>query len=78
MSSLLAIKSLSLKVHESPPPYSDTGHEVLPDIVVNINQSSQIESTSRSNESLTISVISSDNPERDVISDNKEDRAVHM
>lgn len=65
-------------VHESPPPYSDTGHEVLPDIVVNINQSSQIESTSRSNESLTISVISSDNPERDVISDNKEDRAVHM
>ncbi|KAG4079885.1 hypothetical protein HA402_015016 [Bradysia odoriphaga] len=66
-------------VHESPPPYSDTGHDVLPDILVG-----QIESTSRSNENTTISIISSGSPGRDVISenrcpsDNKEDKTVHM
>lgn len=71
---------MSLKVHESPPPYSDTGHDILPDIaVVNSNQSGQSESPSRSNESTTISIISNGNSEchQDVISDNK-DRAVHM
>lgn len=74
---------MSLKVHESPPPYSDTGHEVLPEIILgNRHILSQIGGTSQSNE--TISIISNACPGRDVIntnksqSDNKEDKSIHM
>lgn len=71
---------MSSKVHESPPPYSDTGHDVLSDIII-ANQSG---GTSRSNENSTISIISSGNPGQVVISGNgdvsdiKEDKTVHM
>lgn len=72
-----------LQVHESPPPYSDTSHEILPDIIM-ANISSQIGGTSQSNENSTISIISNACPAGDVInenksqSDNKEDKSIHM
>lgn len=82
---LLLTEKQTLKVHESPPPYSDTGHEVLSDIgMINRNTSSQIGGTSHSNEIPTISIISNGCPERGVInennsqSDNKEDKSNHM
>lgn len=82
---MLLIKKNLLKVHESPPPYSDTGHDVLPDIVmVNRNISNQVEGTSQSNENSAISVISNVCSGRDVIdgnksqSDNNDDKSIHM
>ncbi|KAJ6641960.1 hypothetical protein Bhyg_06905 [Pseudolycoriella hygida] len=69
-------------VHELPPPYSDTGHETLPDIVIpNRNTGSQIGGTSQSSENSTVSIISNDCPERAIINENnsdKEDKAIHM
>lgn len=69
------------QVHESPPPYSDTSHDIVPDIaMVNRDISSQIGGTSQS----TISIISNTCPEMDdnngnkSKSDNKEDKSIHM
>lgn len=69
-------------VHESPPPYSDTGHDILPDIVIaNRNTSSQIGNTSQNS---SISIISNACSASDVInenknqSDNKDDKSIHM
>lgn len=74
------------KVHESPPPYTDTGHENPPVIAViaMTNVSSQNGGTSQSNESSSISIISNACPEIEVVngnkiqSDNKEDKSIHM
>lgn len=73
------------KVNESPPPYSDTSHEILPDVVmVNRNISSQIGGSSRTNENSAISIISIASSTKDINNednsqcDNKDDKSVHM
>lgn len=82
---MLLIKPILLKVHESPPPYSDTSHDILPDIVmVNENSSNEIGNTSELNQNSSISIISNACSASDVInenmnhSDNKDDKSIHM
>lgn len=79
---------VSFKVHESPPPYSDTSHENLPDVIMSFNRniSNETSGTSQTNEATTISIISNIRPQRDSIPENKipsddnkgGERAIHM
>jgi len=70
-------------VHESPPPYSATGHDILPDVVVNRNVTHQVGGTSQTNSDSSISIISnscsaSDALKENVNQNNKDDKSIHM
>lgn len=77
------VKTHTKKVLESPPPYSDTSHQTLPDVImVNRNVSNQTGATSQTSESNAISIISNASSTKDVNDnsqcDNKDDKSVHM
>ncbi len=77
------LTKISLKVHESPPPYSDTGHDILTDVIM-VNRSTPIGGASHSNDTSSISIISNACPDGNVItanssiSEDKEERTIHI
>jgi len=72
-------------VNELPPPYSDTGYDSLPDVImVNRSVSNNNEDTSESIENSTVSIISNACSTTDVLNennsqqDNRDDKSIHM